>query len=128
MDAETHELIAGYALDALDEADRARAKELLASSEEAREELRSLTEVAAAMATASAGPAPAAGLRDRILDAARAEPQNVVSLEERRRSRRLVPVLGTAAAVAACGALLAEHLPVADENNPNRLPDVLIEI
>ena len=38
MDAEAHELIAGYALDALDEADRARAKELLATSEEAREE------------------------------------------------------------------------------------------
>ena len=30
MDAETHELIAGYALDALDPADRARAEELLA--------------------------------------------------------------------------------------------------
>ena len=29
MDAETHELIAGYALDALDDADRARAEELL---------------------------------------------------------------------------------------------------
>ena len=104
MDAETHELIAGYALDALDEADRARAKELLASSEEAREELRSLTEVAAAMATATIGPAPPSGLRDRIVDAARAEPQSVVSLEERRRSR-LVPVLGVAAALAACAAL-----------------------
>jgi hypothetical protein len=104
VDAETHELIAGYALDALDEADRARAKELLASSEEAREELRSLTEAAAAMATATVGPAPSAGLRDRILDAAKAEPQNVVSLDERRRSR-LMPVLGIAAAVAACAAL-----------------------
>ena len=39
MDTETHELIAGYALDALDPADQARAKELLATSEEAREEL-----------------------------------------------------------------------------------------
>jgi hypothetical protein len=104
VDAETHELIAGYALDALDEGDRARAKELLASSEEAREELRSLTGVAAAMATATVGPAPSTGLRDRILDAARAEPQNVVALEERRRSR-LLPVLGIAAAVAACAAL-----------------------
>jgi anti-sigma-K factor RskA len=47
---------------------------------------------------------PAAGLRDRILEAARAEPQNIVSLEERRRSR-LLPVLGIAAAVAACAAL-----------------------
>ncbi len=104
MDAETHELIAAYALDALDEDDRARAKELLASSEEAREELRSLTEVAAAMATATVGPAPPRDLRGRILDAARAEPQNVVSLEERRRSR-LVPALGVAVAVAACAAL-----------------------
>src|SRR4029079_703574 len=45
VDAETHELIAGYALDALDEGDRARAKELLASFEEARQELRPLTHV-----------------------------------------------------------------------------------
>lgn len=34
---------------------------------------------------------------------------------------------GFVAAVAACGALLAEHLPAAGDN-PNRLPDVLIEI
>jgi anti-sigma-K factor RskA len=106
VDAETHELIAGYALDALDDADRARAEELFSTSEEAREELRSLTDVAAAMATATVGPAPRPELRGRILDAARAEPQNVVSLDERRRSR-VVPVLGAAAAVAACAALVA---------------------
>jgi anti-sigma-K factor RskA len=104
VDAETHELIAAYALDALDEADRVRAKELLATSEEAREELRSLTDVAATMATATVGPAPRPELRDRILAAARAEPQNVVSLDERRRSR-LTPILGVVAAVAACAAL-----------------------
>lgn len=34
---------------------------------------------------------------------------------------------GFIAAIAACGALLAEHLPATGEN-PNRLPDVLIEI
>jgi anti-sigma-K factor RskA len=104
VDAETHELIAAYALDALDGDERARAKEVLATSEEAREELRSLTEVAAAMATAAAGPAPRPELRDRILGAARAE-QNVVSLDERRRRSRLVPALGVVAAVAACAAL-----------------------
>jgi anti-sigma-K factor RskA len=104
VDAETHELIAAYALDALDADERARAKEVLATSEEAREELRSLTEVAAAMATAAVGPAPRPELRDRILGAARAEPQNVVSLDERRRSR-LAPMLGVVAAVAACAAL-----------------------
>jgi anti-sigma-K factor RskA len=104
MDAESHELIAGYALDALDDVDLARAKELLATSEEAREELRSLTEVAAAMATAAAGPAPRPELRNRILEAARAEPQTVVSLDAHRRSRT-APVLGAVAALAACAAL-----------------------
>jgi anti-sigma-K factor RskA len=104
VDAETHELIAGYALDALDPADRARAKELLASSEEAREELRAFSEVAAAMATAASGPAPRPELRERILDGARAEPQTVVSLEAHRRSRA-VPLLAAAAAIAACAAL-----------------------
>jgi len=104
VDAETHELIAAYALDALDGDERARAKEVLATSEEAREELRSLTEVAAAMATATVGPTPRPELRDRILGAARAEPENVVSLDERRGSR-LVPLLGVVAAVAACAAL-----------------------
>ena len=103
MDAESHELIAGYALDALDDADRARAKELLATSEEAREELRSLTEVAVAMATAAAGPLRDP-LRDSILVAARAEPQTVVPLVAHRRSRA-VPVLAAVAAVAACAAL-----------------------
>ena len=116
MDAEAHELIAGYALDALDEADRARAKELLATSEEAREELRSFTDVAAAMATAALGPAPRPELRDRIVAAARAEPQNVVSLDARRRSRA-VPLLGTAAALAACAAIAvgAWGLPVSSD-------------
>jgi len=100
MDAEAHELIAGYALDALEPADRARAKELLERSEEAREELRTLTETTAAMATAVSGPAPPPELRERILQSARDDRQTVVPLEPRRRAR-LVPVLGVAAAVAA---------------------------
>lgn len=100
MDAEAHELIAGYALDALAPADRARAKELLERSEEARDELRSLTEATAAMATAVSGPAPQPALRERILEAARDDRHTVVPLESRRRPR-LVPVLGAAAALAA---------------------------
>jgi anti-sigma-K factor RskA len=104
VDPETHQLIAGYALDALDPDDHARAKELLASSEEAREELRAFSEVTAAMAIAASGPTPRPELRDRILEGARAEPQTVVSLDQHRRSR-LVPVLGAAAAIAACSAL-----------------------
>jgi anti-sigma-K factor RskA len=104
VDAETHELIAGYALDAPDADDEARARALLATSEEAREELRAMSEVAAAMATAASGPTPRPELRGRILDAARAEPPTVVSLDAHRRSRA-VPVLGAAAAIAACAAL-----------------------
>jgi anti-sigma-K factor RskA len=104
VDAETHELIAGYALDALDPADRARAEELLARSEEAREELRSYADVSTALAVAATGAAPSADLRDRILAAARAEQKTVVSLDERRRSRA-VPVLGAVAAVAAAVAV-----------------------
>src|SRR4029079_11371166 len=99
MDAEAHELIAGYALDALEPADRARAKELLERSEEAREELRSLTETTAAMATAVSAPVPPPGLRERIMDSARADRQDVVPLESRRRPR-LAPVLGAAGAIA----------------------------
>jgi len=100
MDAEAHELIAGYALDALEPDERARAKELLERSEEARDELRAFTEATAAMATAASGPAPPPGLRDRVLDAARADRETVVPLASRRRPR-LVTVLGAAAAVAA---------------------------
>jgi len=104
MDAEAHELIAGYALDALEPGDRARAKELLARSEEARAELRALTETTAALATGAAGPSPRPELRERILESARAERQTVVPLAPRRRSR-LVPVLGAAAAAAAVAAV-----------------------
>ena len=104
MDAETHELIAGYALDALDADDEARVRELLATSEEAREELRALSEVAAAMATATSGPTPRPELRGRILEAARAEPPTVVSLEGYRRSRA-VTALAATAALAAVAAL-----------------------
>jgi hypothetical protein len=52
------------------------------------------------MATAASGPAPPPGLRDRVLEAARADRETVVPLAPRRRPR-LVPVLGAAAAVAA---------------------------
>ena len=58
-----------------------------------------------ALAVAASGPAPSLELRGRILDAARAEKSNVVSLEERRRSRA-VPVMGAVAALAAAAAIV----------------------
>jgi len=104
MDTETHELIAGYALDALDAADRSRAEELLSRSEEAREELHSFGDVVMALAVATTGPAPRPELRERILATARAEPSNVVPLASRRRTIA-TPVLGVVAAIAAVAAL-----------------------
>jgi anti-sigma-K factor RskA len=102
MEPEAHELIAGYALDALDAEEQARAEHLLRTSEGAREELRAFSDAVEGLAIAASGPTPRPELRERILTAARAETQNVVPLQSR---RRLVPVLSAAAAVAAVVAI-----------------------
>ena len=92
-----HDLTAGYALDALDEAERERYEAHLASCEACREELRGFSEVAGALGVAAGGPQPPASLRGRILEQARSERSNVVPL----RPRFTTPVLSAAAAVAA---------------------------
>ena len=92
-----HDLTAGYALDALDEDERARYEEHLASCESCREELQGFWEVSGALGRAAGGPPPPASLRDRILEQARSERPNVVPL----RRRVTAPVLASAAAVAA---------------------------
>jgi anti-sigma factor RsiW len=104
MEAGIHELTAGYALDALDPEERAAYELHLAECEHCREELASFWETTAALAVATSGPEPSAALRDRVLEAVRAEPpQNVVPFESRR--TRLAPALGAVAAVAAVVAL-----------------------
>lgn len=92
-----HELTAGYALDALEPPERARYEEHLGSCERCREELQGFWSVSGALAHAAAGPPPPAGLRDRILEQARAERTNVVPLQP----RRGVAVVSSAAALAA---------------------------
>jgi anti-sigma factor RsiW len=104
METGIHELTAGYALDVLDADERWAYETHLASCERCREELTSFWEAAEALAVAASGPAPSPGLRGRILAAAREERQVVVPLASRRQ-RRLIPVLGAAAAVAAVVAL-----------------------
>ncbi len=99
---DVHELTAGYALDALDPVDRARFEEHLATCERCREELEGFWQVAGALAYAAEGPAPPPSLRERILVKARDERPNVVPL---RRRRWVVPVVSSAAAVAAVAAL-----------------------
>jgi anti-sigma-K factor RskA len=104
MEAGIHELTAGYALDALTPEERAVYELHLAECEHCREELASFWETTAALAVAASGPEPNAALRQRVLEAVRAEPpQNVVPFEPRR--RRLAPALGAVAAVAAVVAL-----------------------
>ncbi|HEY7537025.1 MAG TPA: anti-sigma factor [Gaiellaceae bacterium] len=104
MDSEAlHELTPAYALDALDEAEAEAYEEHLAGCPRCREELASLTGTVGALAYAAPPAEPPSQLRDRILEAARAERPNVVPLRPRwsRSSRLLV----AAAAVAACAAI-----------------------
>lgn len=97
-----HELVAAYALDAL-EGDEQRAFEAhLAGCERCRTELASLREATAALGVAAAGPAPPRALRGRILDAARAERAVVVPLR-----RRDWPVRAALAVAAAAAVVLA---------------------
>jgi anti-sigma factor RsiW len=101
---EIHELTAGYALDALEPAERDAYEAHLAGCERCQEELAGFWDVTGALAVAVSGPEPSPALRERVLTAVRAEGQNVVPLEPRRR-RSWAPVLGAAAALAAVVAL-----------------------
>jgi anti-sigma-K factor RskA len=101
MDAETlHDLTAAYALDALDAEEREAYEGHLAGCGRCQAEVAELSSVASALAYATAPASPSPMLRDRILEAARAERPNVVPL----RPRWAYPVAGFAA-VAACAAL-----------------------
>ena len=97
-----HDLTAAYALDALDPAERDRYEAHLAGCERCREELQGFWRVGGALAHAAGGPAPPPALRERILDAARAERPNVVPLRPHW-TKRALPAVAAVAAVAALG-------------------------
>lgn len=104
MEAGIHELTAGYALDALDQDERSAYEAHLAHCEHCQQELASFWTTTEALAVAASGPEPSLALRERILADIRAEPlQNVVPFTPR--GRRVAPVLGAFAAVAAVVAL-----------------------
>jgi len=96
-----HELVAGYALDALDADNRQAFESHLTGCERCRAELAGLSETVGTLAFAVEGPAPPASLRGRILATAREEPPTVVAL----RPRRTRAYAGIALAAAACAAL-----------------------
>ena len=102
MEISLHELTAGYALDALDPAEREAFEAHLEDCEPCQEELASFWEVTGGLAAAADGPTPSPALRERILDAARAEEQNVISISSR---RRVSPVLASVTAIAAAVAI-----------------------
>jgi anti-sigma factor RsiW len=97
-----HDLVAPYALDALDAQEREEFEQHLEECDRCARDLRELQDTAASLAWASVGPEPPRELRDRILESARGEAQ-VIPL--RPRNRWITPVLGAAAAAAACVAV-----------------------
>ena len=102
MENSIHELTAGYALDALDSAEREAFEAHLEDCQPCQEELASFWEITGGLAVAAEGPAPSPALRERILDAARAEQQNVVPIHSR---RRVSPVLASVTTIAAAVAI-----------------------
>lgn len=97
-----HDLTPGYALDALDENERAEYEAHLATCERCRDELARMQDTVGTLAYAVHSPAPPPGLRDRIMGQARAERGKVVPFRPR---RRLTYALGAVAAAAAAVAL-----------------------
>ncbi|CAL9609022.1 anti-sigma factor [Streptomyces sp. enrichment culture] len=86
-----HSLAAPYALDALEPAERVRFERHLGSCGRCAAEVRALAEDAVRLAWSTAAPAPAA-LRERVLAAARATPQDPAPRETARaRAPRLPP-------------------------------------
>jgi anti-sigma factor RsiW len=103
MPDDLHELSALYALDVLDADERERFEEHLADCEQCQGELASLRDTASSLAFVP-GPPPPLELRDRILERARAEPSNVVSLAARRSlATSVAAALAVAATAAAVG-------------------------
>ncbi len=101
MDAESlHDLTPAYALDALEPGERQAYEDHLAGCERCRAAVAELSAAAASLAYAAEPVAPPPALRERILDAARAERPNVVPA----RSRWANPIAAVAA-VAACAAI-----------------------
>ena len=103
MSVDLHQLIAPYALDALEADDRSRFEAHLALCEQCRVELVGFMSTAARLGEAEAI-TPPAELRERLLAMAESTAQEhpvVTALSQRSRVRRVAPRIALAAAVAA---------------------------
>ncbi|MEZ5092728.1 anti-sigma factor domain-containing protein [Nocardioides sp.] len=110
--SDLHALSGAYAVDALDDVERARFERHLAECEDCRAEVQSLREAAALLADDTAA-APPPGLRDRVLaDIATVRPlPPVVPHGASRLRRRWLPLLVAAAVLAVLGVGLAAWQP-----------------
>lgn len=98
-----HELVAAYALDALDDSERRDFEEHLATCEQCRDELEGLRDAAAALAYIPEGPAPPPALRDRVLKRVYEDrAPNVVPL----RRRYTLPAVATFAVAATAATIV----------------------
>jgi anti-sigma-K factor RskA len=113
----THELCAGYALDALDPEDERLFEAHLATCPHCRDELAGFARTATALAHAAPAAAPPPALRDRILSSAREDRGNgnVVAFPSRTAYRALIAV----AAVASCAAIGLGAWAVTLRHSPN---------
>jgi len=102
-----HGLTAGYALDALDEAEQRAYEQHLARCERCQAELAVFSSLAGALAFAAEPADAPPALRERILETARAERPNVVPLRPRERTTRVVAIVAAVASIAAIVALVA---------------------
>jgi anti-sigma-K factor RskA len=101
MNQDPHDLVAAYALDALDDEERERFERHLAECERCSAQLLELGGAAGALAYAAEGPEPRRALRGRILESARAGGgAKVISFPLRRWA---LPAVAAAAACLAIG-------------------------
>lgn len=98
-----HDLVTGYALNALDQLEKTRFEAHLTECDECVKELRSLGAATTALALANGSAEPPAGLRARLLDAAREERPAATVVPLRRRFA--VSAVAGLAAAAACAAV-----------------------
>lgn len=99
-----HDLVAAYALDALDDSERREFEDHLAGCEQCAEELEGLRAAAAALAYVPEGPAPPPALRDRLLERVHAEHAPAANVVPLRRHFAL-PAVATFGALAAAAAI-----------------------
>lgn len=121
MNEQLHDLVAPYALDALDEDERASFERHLASCDQCSAQLGDLQEATTALAYAAEGPEPPRELRERILEAAREEGGATVIQFPKR--NWLLPAATAAAAVAAVAAIAVGLWAVSLSNDLDRERD-----